>query len=143
MSDVSNTSRLTSLGRPIRVLFVCIENAGRSQMAQAFAKMAGADAYSAGSRPSGRVNPVAIEVMWEVGYDLKTHESKSLERVPQEEYDYVVTMGCGDACPFIPARQRIDWQIPDPKGKSLEDVRGIRDQIRNRVEDLLQTTKPL
>src|SRR6186713_414951 len=95
-----------------RLLFVCVENSNRSQMAEAFARLHGGDsveAYSAGSRPSGIVNPKAVEAMRELGYDLTTHGSKSLDDIPQVEYDFVATMGCGDACPLVRAKQRADW----------------------------------
>ena len=101
-----------------KILFVCIENSNRSQMSQAFAKMLGGDvveAYSAGSKPSGIVNPKAIAAMKELGYDLGKHDSKSLDDVKAfAPFDAVVTMGCGDACPWMPAKQFIDWQVPDP-----------------------------
>jgi ACR3 family arsenite transporter len=113
-----------------RLLFVCVENSGRSQMAEAFARMAGAEAWSAGSRPSGKVNPKAIEAMREVGYDLSTHRSKSVDELPKVDFDCVVTMGCGDACPAVRAKRREDWQIPDPKDMDLEGVRRVREQIR-------------
>lgn len=119
-----------------RILFVCIENAGRSQMAEAFARMRGIEAYSAGSRPSGKINPNAILVMNEAGYDLSAHRSKSLDEIPKIKYDVVVTMGCGDACPFVKAEKRLDWTIPDPKNGSLEDVRKIRDLIESNVKTL-------
>ena len=125
------------------VLFVCIENAGRSQMAEAFAKFYDSEdlkVYSAGSKPSGTINPQAIDVMRETGYDLTTHQSKSLSDIPGVEFDVVVTMGCGDECPFIRAKQHIDWNIPDPKGRSIEDVRRIRDLIRDRVQELLKSS---
>ena len=125
-----------------RYLFVCIENSNRSQMAQAFAKIHGSDgveAYSAGSRPSGKINPKAIEAMALRGYDLTTHDSKSLSEIPQiEAYDYVVTMGCGDECPFIPAKHRVDWQIPDPRNMEMPEFLGIRDLIEQKVADLLK-----
>ncbi len=120
-----------------QILFVCIENAGRSQMAEALARMNGADVaepYSAGSRPSCVINPVAIQVMGELGYDLSAHQSKSLGEIPKIPYDAVVTMGCGDACPFVSAKQRFDWNIPDPKGKNLDEVRAIRDLIATKVK---------
>lgn len=122
-----------------QVLFVCVENAGRSQMAEALARMRAGDAIdpqSAGSKPSGRINPDAITAMKEIGYDLAAHQSKSLDEIPSVEYDAVVTMGCGDACPFVRARQRFDWNIPDPKGKSLEEVRRIRDIIDSKIGEL-------
>src|SRR5919108_6027289 len=99
-----------------RVLFVCVENSNRSQMAEAFARIHGKDkveAFSAGSRPSGKVNPRAIAAMQEKGYDLTQHKSKSLQEIPQGPYEHVITMGCGDACPWIAARHRDDWALPD------------------------------
>src|SRR5262245_19273155 len=101
---------------PLRLLFVCVENSNRSQMAEAFARVHGAgrvEAYSAGSRPSGHINPRAIAAMGEVGYDLTAHQSKALRDIPDEEYAVAVTMGCGDACPLVRARRREDWNIPD------------------------------
>ena len=124
-----------------KVLFVCIENSNRSQMAEAFAKMLGGDAvesYSAGSNPSGIVNPKAIEFMKEVGYDLARHDSKSLEEIPKIEYDAVITMGCGDACPFVVGRIREDWGLPDPKLMPPQDFRRVRDLIGEKVKDLLK-----
>ncbi|HEX6929888.1 MAG TPA: arsenate reductase ArsC [Gammaproteobacteria bacterium] len=124
----------------MRVLFLCVENSCRSQMAEAFANMLGADgveAYSAGSEPSGSVNPLAVDVMREVGYDLGTHASKSVDDLPDIEFDYAVTMGCGDECPLVKARMHIDWDIPDPRGMGLREFRGVRDNIRERVQRLL------
>lgn len=124
-----------------QVLFVCVENAGRSQMAEALARLRAGDAmdpHSAGSKPSGKINPDAIAAMKEMGYDLAAHKSKSLDEIPTVEYDAVVTMGCGDACPFVRARRRLDWNIPDPKGTSLEEVRQIRDIIDAKVGELCQ-----
>jgi len=123
-----------------RFLFVCVENSCRSQMAEAFAKIFGGDsvqAFSAGSRPSGVVNPKAIESMKEVGYDLSKHDSKSLDDMPDVEWDFVATMGCGDECPFIRAKRREDWQITDPKDMSPEDFRKVRDDIQKKVKDLV------
>lgn len=123
-----------------RVLFVCVENSNRSQMAEAFARMHGGDAveaYSSGSRPSGRVNPRAIEFMRERGYDLSTHTSKPLNQIPQVEYDAAVTMGCGDECPTVRARLREDWGIPDPKELPPEQFREVRDLIETKVKELL------
>jgi arsenate reductase (thioredoxin) len=126
-----------------KILFVCIENSNRSQMSQAFAKMLGGEnveAYSSGSRPSGKINPKAIASMKELGYDLSTHYSKSLEEVKQyAPFDAVVTMGCGDACPWMPAKQFIDWQIPDPKEMNEVDFRKIRDMIKDRVQELIDS----
>jgi protein-tyrosine-phosphatase len=124
-----------------QVLFVCVENAGRSQMGEALTRLRAGDsidAHSAGSKPSGRVNPDAIAAMKEMGYDLAAHKSKSLDEIPAVEYDAVVTMGCGDACPFVRAKQRFDWNIRDPKGKSLEEVRQIRDVIDFKVGELCE-----
>ena len=124
-----------------KLLFVCIENSNRSQMSQAFAKMLGGDAveaYSAGSRPSGIVNPKAIAAMKELGYDLGTHDSKSLDEVKQfAPFDAVVTMGCGDACPWMPAKRFVDWQIPDPKHMEPEEFNKVRDFIGEQVKNLI------
>lgn len=123
------------------VLFVCIENSNRSQMAEAFARIHGGaevEAYSSGSRPSGVVNPKAIVAMQELGYDLTTHTSKSLDDIPDILYDFVATMGCGDACPFLRAKRREDWEIPDPKALSPEAFRGVRDEIERRVKNILR-----
>lgn len=125
---------------PKRVLFVCVENSNRSQMAEAFARILGGDrveAYSAGSKPSGIVNPKAIAAMKELDYDLSKHGSKSLDQLPKVEFDLVATMGCGDACPWIPAKVRADWSIPDPKHMEPEQFREVRDLIRSKVKDAL------
>lgn len=124
-----------------RLLFVCVENSCRSQMAEGFARRLGGDrveAYSAGSRPSGVVNPRAAEVMAELGIDLGTHASSAIDDVPPGPYDAVVTMGCGDACPWVPAERREDWEITDPKDLPLEDFRRIRDDLGRRVQALLE-----
>lgn len=124
-----------------RLLFACVENSCRSQIAEAFARIHGQDkvaVYSAGSRPSGKVNPKAIESMRDIGYDLTKHESKSLEAIPDVEYDFVVTMGCGDECPFVRARRHEDWAIPDPKELSPEQFRETRNLIERKVIDILQ-----
>jgi protein-tyrosine-phosphatase len=127
---------------PKSVLFVCIENSNRSQMAEAFAHMHGAgnvEAYSAGSRPSGHVNPKAVEAMRELGYDLTQHGSKSLADIPAIEYDTVVAMGCGDeGCPLVRAKRREDWNIPDPKELPPDRFREIRDLIEQKVKELLR-----
>jgi len=130
-----------------KLLFVCIENSNRSQMAQAFAQLYGQDkvmAFSAGSRPSGRINPKAIEAMKELGYNLTTHSSKSLDEVKQEApFDAVVTMGCGDACPWMPAKQHIDWQIPDPRDMDKAAFNQVRDQIGAMVKELVNSMASL
>lgn len=123
-----------------KVLFVCVENSNRSQMAEAFARMHGAgkvEAFSAGSRPSGRVNPKAIQAMSELGYDLSVHQSKGLDGFNGQEVEVAVTMGCGDECPLVHAKQRVDWQIPDPRDMTPEEFRGVRDLIETKVKQLL------
>jgi protein-tyrosine-phosphatase len=119
-----------------RMLFVCVENANRSQMAEAFARILGGksvEAYSAGSHPSGKVNPKAVEAMRELGYDLSVHGSKSLDELPDVAFDFVVTMGCGDACPTVRANRRADWLIPDPKLLPPDEFRVVRDLIQDKV----------
>lgn len=123
-----------------RLLFVCVENSNRSQMAEAFARIHGAgrvEAASAGSKPSGRVNPKAVEAMRELGYDLTTHASKGLDEFNGQNVDVAVTMGCGDECPLVRAEQRVDWRIPDPRDMTPEEFRGVRDLIEQKVKDLL------
>ena len=125
-----------------KILFVCIENSNRSQMSQAFAKMLGGnsvEAYSAGSKPSGIVNPKAIAAMKELGYDLSIHDSKRLDEVKAfAPFDAVVTMGCGDACPWMPAKKFIDWQIPDPKNMEPAQFNEVRDFIKEKVKSLIE-----
>lgn len=126
-----------------KLLFVCVENSNRSQMSQAFALIHGGEnveAYSAGSKPSGIVNPKAIAAMHELGYDLSKHDSKSLQEVEAyAPFDAVVTMGCGDACPWMPAKQFIDWQIPDPKHMEPAEFNQIRDLISEKVKALIDS----
>jgi protein-tyrosine-phosphatase len=128
-----------------KLLFVCIENSNRSQMSQAFAKMLGGEgveAYSAGSKPRGIVNSKAIAAMKELGYDLSTHDSKSLDEVKQfAPFEAVVTMGCGDACPWMPAKKFIDWQIPDPKNMEPKEFNEVRDLIADKVKTLIKELK--
>ena len=122
-----------------RVLFVCIENSNRSQMAEAFARLHGGsrvEAMSAGSRPSGRINLKAVRFMAERGYDLSTHASKSLDEI-DGEFDAVITMGCGDNCPWVPARRREDWALPDPRDMDDDGYRAVRDETEARVKALL------
>ena len=127
--------------QPKKLLFVCVENSNRSQMSQAFANILGGSAvlaFSAGSRPSGKINPKAIASMKELGYDLSSHHSKSLEEVKEyAPFDVVVTMGCGDVCPVFPGKRYEDWQLEDPAGQGVAAVRPIRDEIRKRVERLI------
>jgi arsenate reductase (thioredoxin) len=128
-----------------KLLFVCVENSNRSQMSQAFAKIIGVnnvEAYSAGSKPSGIVNLKAIAAMKELGYDLSVHDSKSLQEVEQyAPFDAVVTMGCGDACPWMPAKKFIDWEIPDPKHMEPADFNKVRDYIKSKVGELIESLK--
>jgi protein-tyrosine-phosphatase len=123
------------------LLFVCVENSNRSQMAEAFARMQGGDsvaAFSAGSRPSGKVNPKAIEAMRELGYDLTTHRSKGLAELTGEEFDAVVGMGCGDeGCPLVKAKRHEEWDVPDPKALEPAAFRDVRDLIARKVGKLL------
>ena len=124
-----------------RVLFVCVENSNRSQMAEAFARLHGGDevqALSAGSKPSGQINPKAVRFMAELGYDLTRHASKSLDEVTGD-FDAVITMGCGDDCPWVPAKRREDWALPDPKHMDDDAYRAVRDEISERVRALLAT----
>ncbi len=113
-------------------------------MAQAFATLDGEgliEAQSAGSKPSGKVNPRAIEAMAELGYDLSSHDSKSVDAFAGVEFDYVVGMGCGDACPMVPAKNRIEWDIPDPRNYEADQFNVVRDSVRKHVRQLIQTIK--
>jgi arsenate reductase (thioredoxin) len=125
-----------------KVLFVCVENSNRSQISEAFARIHGGnsiEAYSAGSKPSGKINPKAVASMKELKYDLSSHHSKSLDEVKQfAPFNAVVTMGCGDACPWMPSERFIDWEIPDPKEMNEEDFRKVRDLIEEKVSRLVQ-----
>ena len=127
---------------PRLILFVCVENSNRSQMAEAFARIHGSgkvEPHSAGSRPSGRINPRAVEFMQEVGYDLTTHTSKSVDQFNSREVEVAVTMGCGDECPLVRANRREEWQIPDPKEMPPEEYREVRNMIEQQVRKLLAT----
>ena len=130
----------------IRVIFACVHNAGRSQMAAAFfnkfADPGYAQAVSAGTDPGLRVHPEVLTVMQEVGIDLSHAKPQKLTEELAREAQLLITMGCGDNCPYIPGLRRDDWPLPDPKGISLGEVRAIRDDIRNRVITLLDTLKP-
>ncbi len=124
------------------LLFVCIENSNRSQMAEGFARAHGRGriaAFSAGSRPSGRINPRAIQFMREKGVDLASQHSKGLGDLPRVEWDWIVTMGCGDACPSLPARHRLDWELSDPKHLDDGGFRAVRDRIETLVGALVAT----
>jgi protein-tyrosine-phosphatase len=124
----------------VKVLFVCVENSCRSQMAEGFARTLGKDAleaWSAGSRPSGKVNETALRLMKEKGIDLGQNRSKGLADLPEGSWDYVITMGCGDACPFVPARAKQDWNIPDPKALPDSEFRKVRDRIEEKIQELV------
>ena len=124
------------------VLFVCVHNAGRSQMAAAFLTHLSAgrvEVRSAGSAPANSINQAVVEALNEVGIDISNEQPKVLTTTAVEQSDVVITMGCGDACPFFPGKRYLDWVLPDPAGRSVADVRPIRDQIRKLVEDLIPT----
>jgi protein-tyrosine-phosphatase len=127
--------------RKSKIVFICVENARRSQMAEGFAEALGredVEIYSAGSNPSSQIDPSVIEVMKEKGIDLGTKRPKGLDDLPPIEMDYLVTMGCEESCPAVLAKKTIEWEIPDPKGKSMDVFRDIRDRIENKVRDLLK-----
>ena len=127
-----------------KVLFVCVENSCRSQIAEGFAKDFGKgfiEPYSAGSKPSGVVNSAAIEVMKEAGIDISKSPSKGFGDLPVQRFDYVITLGCGDTCPFFPADKHIDWNIEDPKGKDMDFFRKTRDNIGRQVKSLIKEIK--
>jgi protein-tyrosine-phosphatase len=122
------------------VLFVCLHNAGRSQMSQALFDAAAEGrhhALSAGTTPAERVHPEVLQAMLELGIDLSDRRPQLLTRELAEQADVVVTMGCGDECPYIPGRRYLDWELPDPKGRPLDEVRATRDEIARRVRDLI------
>ncbi len=124
------------------ILFVCVENANRSQMAAAFARMYGKnefEVYSAGSQPAEEVNQKAIRAMQEASYDLTRHHPQSLSEIPDIEYDFVATMGCGDECPFVRAKRREDWSIPDPKNMPHDEFIEVRNVIEAKVKAILKT----
>ena len=127
-----------------KILFVCVENSCRSQMSEGMARLIGSDVfepYSSGSKPSGKVNPMAIEALKEKGIDTSKHYSKGLDELPKLEWDYVITMGCGDACPMLPAKNRLDWDLADPKNKPIEEFRKTRDDIESRLRALINDIK--
>lgn len=126
------------------VLFVCVENSCRSQMAQGLARYLGKqalDAYSAGSYPSGVVNPDAIKAMKDMGIDISSQKSKGFEALPIKSFDYVISLGCKDQCPFVPAKKQRQWDIPDPKGKDMEFFRKTRDELAMRILKLIEEVK--
>jgi arsenate reductase len=128
-----------------RVLFVCVQNAGRSQMAEALFSRAASgqhEARSAGTAPAEHVHPEVVEVMREVGVELGDRVPRRLEQADAEWADIVVTMGCGDACPYIPGKRYVDWDLPDPSGRPPDEVRRIRDEIAERVDALVSELSP-
>jgi len=123
-----------------RIVFICLENARRSQMAEGFAEAVGQgkiDVCSAGSRPSFQIDPLVIEVMKEKGIDLSGKQPKGLNDLPSIEMDYLITMGCEETCPAVLAKKVIEWEIPDPKGKSIDVFRKVRDMIEEKVKGFL------
>jgi protein-tyrosine-phosphatase len=130
---------MNSAKRP-EILFLCVHNAGRSQMAAAFARQRGAErviVHSAGTAPGEGLNPVVVEVMLEQGLDIRDQRPQELTEAMGHNADVVVTMGCGDTCPVYPGKRYLDWEITDPAGRSLDEVRPIRDEIEARVAELL------
>jgi len=124
------------------VIFVCVHNAGRSQMAAAFLThltLGKVEVRSAGSAPADSINPAVFEALKEVGIDISNEIPKVLTTSAVEQSDVVITMGCGDACPFFPGKRYLDWVLPDPAGQGVADVRPIRDQIKKLVEELIPT----
>lgn len=127
------------------VLFVCVHNAGRSQMAAGYLQhlsQGRIDVRSAGSEPADQINPVAVEAMAEEGIDITANSPKVLTTEAVQDSDVVITMGCGDACPFFPGKRYEDWELADPAGKGLEDVRLVRDDIKNRIQQLIGELEP-
>ena len=135
----------TDTARKPSVLFVCVHNAGRSQMAAAFLTSLSRGAIevrSAGSQPADKVNPAAVEAMAEVGIDMSAEIPKVLTTEAVQESDVVITMGCGDTCPIFPGKRYEDWELDDPAGQGVESVRPIRDDIKARIEDLIASLNP-
>ncbi|SDI39163.1 arsenate reductase [Arthrobacter subterraneus] len=139
------TSETTDSAKKPSVLFVCVHNAGRSQMAAAFLTTLSKGAIevrSAGSQPAEKINPSAVEAMAEVGIDMSSEIPKVLTTEAVKESDVVITMGCGDECPYFPGKRYEDWVLEDPAGKGVESVRPIRDEIRGRIEGLIESLIP-
>lgn len=138
--DLSSLRKICGSGMK-KVLFVCVENSCRSQMAEGFAKKLGQgriEASSAGSNPSGKVEVMAIRVMKEKGIDISGQRSKGFGDLKEKDFDYVITLGCKDVCPFVPAKERIEWDLSDPKGKPIEAYREIRDAIERKLHELIK-----
>ncbi|MCM8783612.1 MAG: arsenate reductase ArsC [Candidatus Omnitrophica bacterium] len=124
-----------------KILFVCVENSCRSQIAEGFANHLGKDklvAYSAGSKPAYTIEPKAVTVMRELGIDISQQNSKGFNDLTVKNFDYAITLGCKDICPFVPAEKHIHWDIEDPKGKSIEFFRKVRDELKQKIEDLIK-----
>jgi len=135
-----NDSRGPNASTPKRLLFVCVENSSRSQMAEAFARIHGrhrVEVYRAGSRPAGKINPLALEAMRRIGYDLSQHRSKSLAELPDIEFDFVATIDCWNECPFVRTKLLEDWNIPDPTDFSDAEFSAVRDKIESEVVSML------
>ena len=126
----------------MNVLFVCVQNAGRSQMAQALYELRGGSARSAGSRPAAEVHREVVDAMRELGVDLAGRKPHRLDEADVQWADLVVTMGCGDACPVLPGKRYVDWDLPDPAGRPPEEVRAVRDEIARRVATLDHELSP-
>ena len=120
----------------LRALFVCVQNAGRSQLAQALYERRGGEARSAGSKPAERVHPEVVQALAEVGIDIEGRKPRGISRDDVEWTELVVTMGCGDACPVLPGKRYVDWGLPDPSEMSLDQVRALRDEIERRITEL-------
>ena len=125
-----------------RLLFICVQNAGRSQLAQALYERRGGEARSAGSAPAERVHPEVVEGLSEVGLEVGDRRPRALSRDDVEWAELVVTMGCGDACPVLPGKRYVDWDLPDPSGRSLDEVRALRDEIDRRLGELAAELEP-
>jgi arsenate reductase (thioredoxin) len=128
----------------LKVLFVCVENSFRSQMSEGVARKYFGDRiepYSAGSKPSGKIHPAAITALKEIGVDISLQSSKGFGAFAGMQFDYVVTMGCGDVCPFFPSKKHLDWDLPDIKNEPAEKVRALRDNIRERINGIVEMEK--
>lgn len=122
----------------LRVLFACVENSFRSQISEGIARKYfndRIDAYSAGSEPSGQIHPNAVKVLEEIGADISMQHSKGFTDLEQRDFDYLVTMGCGEVCPFVPAKKHLSWELPDIKNNPLDEIRELRDLIKSKIED--------
>lgn len=130
--------------KKLRVLFACVENSFRSQMSEGIARKYFGDridAYSAGSKPSGKIHPNAVKVLEEIDVDTTSQYSKGFTDLDEDDFDYLVTMGCGEVCPFVPSKKQLNWELPDIKNNPLEDIRKLRNTIKNKIEtEILEDT---